>query len=295
MILELLGPEPDLLRGLSAAWRIAFYVTCLGAAGLGVFAIGFGRLQTAQEAASCRRLTRAMVVLGVVSSLLWFSTQVALASGGDPFDAEVWDMMVTSPPGISVLIAWAGLLLVAAATWTGRPGVIIGAAGILAVAASFTAVGHTTQHQPRWLLAAALVFHLVAVAFWSGSLWPLALASKRGGPEAARLVEGWARVAVWFVGGLVLAGALLAWLLVGSVETLVTTAYGWALLTKLALVGVLLAFAAWHRFRLTPALAADAPGAGRRLAVSIGWEILVMILVFWAVAEMTSTSPQGEG
>lgn len=295
MILELLGPEPDLLRGLSAAWRIAFYVTCLGAAGLGVFAIGFGRLQTAQEAASCRRLTRAMVVLGVVSSLLWFSPQVALASGGDPFDTEVWDMMVTSPPGISVLIAWAGLLLVAAATWTGRPGVIIGAAGILAVAASFTAVGHTTQHQPRWLLAAALVFHLVAVAFWSGGLWPLALASKRGGPEAARLVEGWARVAVWFVGGLVLAGALLAWLLVGSVETLVTTAYGWALLTKLALVGVLLAFAAWHRFRLTPALAADAPGAGRRLAVSIGWEILVMILVFWAVAEMTSTSPQGEG
>ena len=295
MILELLGPEPDLLRGLSAAWRIAFYVTCLGAAGLGVFAIGFGRLQTAQEAASCRRLTRAMVVLGVVSSLLWFSTQVALASGGDPFDTEVWDMMVTSPPGISVLIAWAGLLLVAAATWTERPGVIIGAAGILAVAASFTAVGHTTQHQPRWLLAAALVFHLAAVAFWSGSLWPLALASKRGGPEAARLVEGWARVAVWFVGGLVLAGALLAWLLVGSVETLVTTAYGWALLTKLALVGVLLAFAAWHRFRLTPALAADAPGAGRRLAVSIGWEILVMLLVFWAVAEMTSTSPQGEG
>ena len=295
MILELLGPEPDLLRGLSAAWRIAFYVTCLGAAGLGVFAIGFERLQTAQEAASCRRLTRAMVVLGVVSSLLWFSTQVALASGGDPFDAEVWDMMVTAPPGISVLIAWAGLLLVAAATWTGRPGDIIGAAGILAVAASFTAVGHTTQHQPRWLLAAALVFHLVAVAFWSGSLWPLALASKRGGPEAARLVEGWARVAVWFVGGLVLAGALLAWLLVGSVETLVTTAYGWALLTKLALVGVLLAFAAWHRFRLTPALAADAPGAGRRLAVSIGWEILVMLLVFWAVAEMTSTSPQGEG
>lgn len=66
-------------------------------------------------------------------------------------------------------------------------------------------------------------------------------------------------------------------------------------MTKLALVGVLLGFAAWHRFRLTPALAAGTPGAGRRLAVSIGWEIAVMVLVFWAVAEMTSTSPQGEG
>ena len=295
MILELLGPEPDLIRGLSAAWRIAFYVTCLGAAGLSVFAIGFGRLQTTEDAASCRRLTLAMVALGLACSLLWLATQVALASGGDPFDAEIWDVMLTSPPGISVLIAWAGLLAVAVATWMGRPGVILGAAGILVIAASFTAIGHTTQHQPRWLLAASLVLHLVAVSFWAGSLWPLALASRRGGREAARLLEGWARSAAWFVGILVLAGALLAWLLVGSLETLAATAYGRALMAKLALVGVLLAFAAWHRFRLTPALSSGAPGAGRRLAASIGWEIVVMVLVFWAVAEMTSTSPRDEG
>ena len=37
---------------------------------------------------------------------------------------------------------------------------------------------------------------------------------------------------------------------------------------KLVLVAVLLGFAAWHRFRLTPALAARAPGAGARLADS---------------------------
>lgn len=294
MILELLGPEPDLLRALSAAWRIAFYVTCLGTAGLSVFAIGFGSLQAAQDAVACRRLTLTMAGLGLASSLLWLATQVALASDGDPFDAEVWDMMLTSRPGISVVIAWAGLLAVAVASWRHRPGAL-GAAGILLIAASFAAVGHTTQHQPRWLLAAALVVHLVAVSFWAGSLWPLALASRQGGREAARLVEAWTRGATWFVGGLVLAGTLLAWLLVGSVETLVTTAYGGALMAKLALVGVLLAFAAWHRFRLTPALAADAPGAGRRLAVSIAWEIVVMVLVFWAVAEMTSTSPRPEG
>jgi putative copper export protein len=236
----------------------------------------------------------ATVAVGLASSFAWLTIQVALASDGDPFDAEVWDMMLTSRPGISVLIAWAGLIAVALATWIGRAAVAVGAAGIVAVAASFTAVGHTIRHQPRLLLAAALVVHLLAVAFWAGSLWPLALASRRGGREAARLVEGWARAATWIVGGLVLAGAVLAWLLVGRLELLVTTAYGWALLTKVALVGVLLGFAAWHRFRLTPELAANRPGSGRRLAVSIGWEIVVMVLVFWAVAEMTSTSPQGE-
>ncbi|WP_338666237.1 CopD family protein (plasmid) [Pararoseomonas sp. SCSIO 73927] len=295
MILELLGPEPDLLRGLSVAWRIAFYVMSLGAAGLSIFTVGFGHLQTPENATSCRRLTVILVGLGVVAGFLWLATQVVLASDGDLLDTEIWGIMLASRPGLSVIIAWVGLLALTLATRMGRSGSVVAVVGILATTASFTAVGHTTQHQPRTLLAAALVMHLVGVSFWAGSLWPLALASRQGGQDAARLVEAWAQAATWFVGGLVLAGALLAWLLVGSLETLVTTTYGWALMTKLALVGVLLAFAAWHRLRLTPALAADAPGAGRRLAVSIGWEIVVMVLVFWAVAEMTSTSPQGEG
>ena len=183
----------------------------------------------------------------------------------------------------------------ALATRIGRAAWPLGAAGVLAVAASFTAVGHTTQHQPRWLLATALVVHLLAAAFWAGSLWPLLIASKRAGPGAVTVVEEWARAASWVVGGLILAGVTLAWLLVGQLDLLVTTAYGWALLVKVALVGALLGFAAWHRFRLTPALAAGAPGSGARLAASIGWEIVVMVLVFWAVAEMTSTSPRPEG
>ncbi|MFC0387233.1 copper resistance D family protein [Muricoccus vinaceus] len=141
----------------------------------------------------------------------------------------------------------------------------LGPDGILAVAGSYTAVGHTTQHGPRALLAAALTVHLLAVAFWAGSLWPLALTSRRGGAAAAHLVDRWAHAASWIVGSLVLTGAVLAWFLVGSLEVLLTTAYGWALLSKVAPVGVLLSFAAWHRFRLTPELAADAPGSGRRL------------------------------
>ena len=190
MILELLGPEPDLLRALSVALRIAYYVSCLGAAGLAIFAMGFGRLQEAGDVAACRRLTMVIVAAGLGSSLAWLTAQVALASDGDPFDAEIWDMMLGSRPGISVLVTWAGLLAVALATWVGRAALVLGAAGVLAVAASFTEVGHTTQHQPRWLLATALVLHLLAAAFWAGSLWPLMIASRRTGPQAASMVEG---------------------------------------------------------------------------------------------------------
>ena len=295
MILELLGPGSDPLRALSVALRLAYYVACLGAAGLAIFTMGFGRLQEASDVASCRRLTLALVAAGLASSLAWLAAQVALASDGDPFDAEVWDMMLASRPGISVLVTWAGLLTMALATWTGRIAWPLAAVGVVAIAVSFTQVGHTTQHQPRWLLATALGVHLLAAAFWAGSLLPLMIASRQAGPQAASLVEGWARVASWVVAGLVVAGGTLAWLLVGQLDLLVTTAYGWALLGKVALVGALLGFAAWHRFRLTPALAAGAPGSGGRLAASIGWEIVVMALVFWAVAEMTSTSPRPEG
>lgn len=175
-----------------------------------------------------------------------------------------------------------------------RPAAIaVGAGGVLAIAASFTTIGHTSQHQQRWLLAAVLILHLLAVAFWVGSLWPLALASRRGGLTAVRLLKAWTRTAGWVVTALLLAGAVLAWLLVGRLEVLVATAYGLALLAKVALVGVLLGFAAWHRFRLTPALTANVPGSGARLAASISREAVVMALVFWAATEMTSASPGG--
>lgn len=298
MILELLRPEGDWLRSISAALRIAYYVSCLGAAGLSIFGLGFRRLQAPGDAAACRRITLATVAVGLASSLAWLTAQVALASAGDPFDAEVWDLMLTSRPGLSVLVVWAGLLAVALAAWTGPAAIAaiaVAAGGVLVIAASFTTIGHTSQHQQRWLLAAVLILHLLAVAFWVGSLWPLALASRRGGPSAVRLLQAWTRTAGWVVTALLLAGAVLAWLLVGRLEVLVTTAYGLAMLAKVALVGVLLGFATWHRFRLTPALAANLPGSGARLATSIGCEAIVMVLIFWAVAEMTSASLGGEG
>ena len=294
-MLEFLRPEPDLLRAFAVALRLAYYVTCLGAAGMVLFSICFKRLQEPEHVVASRCLTTVLAAAGVVIGFVWLGTQVSMASDGNPFDAEIWDMMLTARPGISVLMAAAGLLAIVAAAWNVPPARALGGAGVLMVAASFTVVGHTTQHQPRELLAAVLVLHLLAAAFWAGSLVPLAQVSGRGGIRAARLVESWARTAAWVVGGLVLAGLLLAWVLVGRLEVLLTTRYGLALLTKVALVGVLLGFAAWHRFRLTPALAANTPGAGKRLARSIWWEVAVMVLVFWAVAEMTSTSPQGDG
>ncbi|WP_161993617.1 CopD family protein [Muricoccus nepalensis] len=111
----------------------------------------------------------------------------------------------------------------------------------------------------------------------------------------ARLVEGWVCATTWVVTGLVLAEAILVWLLVTRPDAPVTTPYDSAVLAEIGLVHVLLGSAAWHRFRLTSALTIIMPGAGAgaHLAASLGWEILAMVLVFWAVSETTSTSPSG--
>ena len=61
-------------------------------------------------------------------------------------------------------------------------------------------------------------------------------------------------MAIVTVTALVVAGGVLAWVEVGSLGALVSTAYGRLLLTKLALVGAVLAAAAYNRTRLVPAL-----------------------------------------
>ncbi|MFC7694518.1 CopD family protein [Paeniroseomonas aquatica] len=105
----------------------------------------------------------------------------------------------------------------------------------------------------------------MVAAYWVGSLPPLAWVARRDGPGAARLVEDWARIAAIAVPVLVVAGLLLAWWTLGSLGQLFGSWYGWALLAKVALVAVLLGFAAWHRFSLTPALAARSRG------LALGW------------------------
>lgn len=296
MIQELLRADPDLFRGLGAAARLALYALALGAAGLALFDLAFGRRLARAEQALLRRTGAWLSVGGAVAALAWLTAQVALASGGSPLDREIWSFVAGMPPGLSVWTAVVGFGLAGAGlALTGPAATAAQALGAVLVAGSFTLVGHTTQSAPRALLAGLLIVHLLGAAFWVGGLWPLARAARLAPPaEATALVEAWARVATWLVAALAAAGLALAWWIVGSLGTLFGTRYGVALLAKVALVTLLMGFAAWHRFRLTPALASGAPGAGLRLSRSIRAEAAVMALVLWAASELTATSPMGD-
>ena len=292
MIGALLGAGEVGYAGAAAVLlRAAYHVGGLGGAGLAFFALLFGGRLDAADAARLRRWAALAALLGILAGLGVLAAQVGTLTAGDTFlDAEVWGVVLASQAGASYALGWAGLLLVAALAlgprWTSAAAV----GGVLACA-SHLLLGHTTQGEPRPLLACLLFVHLLVAAFWIGSLPPLAWAARRGGSAAARVVEDWARIAVLAVPVLIAAGLSLAWLLAGGPRELLASRYGWALMAKVALVAALLGLAAWHRYRLTPALAAGAPGAGRRLARSITAEAAIAILVLYAAAEMASTSP----
>jgi putative copper export protein len=278
--------------GAAVVLRAAYYAGSLGGAGLAFFALLFGARQEAADAARARRWAMGAALLGIAAGVGALMAQVGVLTGGETLlDADIWGVVVVSRAGASYALGGAGLLLVALLAF-GQRWAVLAALGGLLVCASYAAVGHTTMLSPRPLLAGLLLAHLVVASFWIGSLPPLAWASRREGPAAARLVEGWARVAALAVPALVAAGLVLAWRILGGARQLFASWYGWALLAKVALVGALLGFAAWHRFRLTPALAAGTPGAGHRLSRSVMAEAVVALLVLYAAAEMVSTSPE---
>ncbi|MEL6931589.1 MAG: CopD family protein, partial [Pseudomonadota bacterium] len=68
------------------------------------------------------------------------------------------------------------------------------------------------------------------------------------------------------------------------------TAYGLALLLKVAIVAVLLGFAAVNKVRLVPALRAQKPCAAHTLRRSISMEMPVVVLVLLATATITSVT-----
>ncbi|WP_431269227.1 copper resistance D family protein [Dankookia sp. P2] len=289
-----------LLQGSELGWgaaavvlRASYYAGSLGGAGFAFFALLFDSRLDEGDARRLRRWVLGAALLGVVAGAGTITAHVGVLMGGETLtDPDAWTIVLMSPAGASYGVGGAGMLLVASLALGARWAPLAAAGGVLACA-SYALLGHTTSLAPRPLLAGLLLVHLVVAAYWIGSLPPLAWVSRRDGPHAARLVEDWARVAAVAVPVLVAAGLVLAWWIVGDLGQLLGSWYGWALMAKVALVAVLLGFAAWHRFRLTPALAACAPDAGARLARSVALEAVVALLVLYAAAEMVSTSPPG--
>ena len=245
-------------------------------------------------------VTAAWVALALL--LLQWPLQAGFLGGGTldaALDPMLLGIVFESAQGSRTILAASGLLLLHGVLIdSGRMrylgfGLIL--TGVILVFLAFTQVGHT-RDEPRWLLAGLLLVHLAAVAFWVGALLPLYRMAGQAVPPkvAARVLAAFGGMASVTVGVLLVAAVGLSGLLLGGIAAFLETTYGQTLLLKIALVLLLLALAAMNKWRLVPAFERGEPNADRRLRRSIlGEGILVLLILFVTALLTTTTSPNG--
>ena len=261
--------------------------------------------RAARRAATVGVAAAAMLCVAAGARLV--AQSFAMHGAGRAFDAGlVWGMVRSTAWGS----AWLGQVIAAVVASAGfivaRRGRASGwvLAGVAAVAAVFSsaAAGHAaaTPWAPFTLLIDTA--HGIGAAGWLGGLlalvvagMPAALALPPGerGPAVAGLVNAFSPTALLFAGLAALTGAMLAWVHLGSVPALWTSAYGRTLLLKLGVLGVVAFTGAYNWLRIRPSLVADA-GAARRLRASASVELAVTAVVIAVTAVLVATPPPAE-
>lgn len=130
-----------------------------------------------------------------------------------------------------------------------------------------------------------VILHLLALSFWIGALIPLAL-GKGPGP-----LRRFSSAIPFALAVLLVSGATLAVVQLGRDPAQWLTPYGFILAAKLALLAVVLALAAFNRWKLTaPALAGDIRAAAR-MRRSIGAELVLALAILGLAAGWRFTPP----
>jgi putative copper resistance protein D len=128
------------------------------------------------------------------------------------------------------------------------------ASGLLLASVALTGHSALPGGVPGILHRAADAVHLLAAGWWIGGLLALAVTARTLGPQAAEVLERFSGVGYGAVAAVVLSGLFKSVLLVASFEGADSTAYGWTLLLKVALVAAMGGLALANRFWITPGL-----------------------------------------
>lgn len=284
---------PDGTDALSVAFRAVSFVLLLNAAGTPVFIAVFGHLVPDSVAAMTKRGW--WLAIGALVFVAGHHALEAARMAGEMsgvVDPEMQAMTLRSSEGAAFGLRMVGLVLVAVglrwgaraniAPAHGRAALAIGIAGTVLAVTAFTLTGHTSVNPYRPVAAALLILHLLVVAFWLGSLWPLYLvASREPSLTAARVVDAFSRVAAWVVPLILLAGVCLTLLLVPN-WAVFKQPYGQLLLAKVALFAVLMALATLNKWTFGPACAAGRTRAFKQ-AVAVEYVLICAVLVITAM------------
>lgn len=156
--------------------------------------------------------------------------------------------------------------------------------GVATLTTSFLLLGHFSQAPV--LYQVLLFLHILALSFWTGSLFPLWHLNRTSRvKEAQSAMRRFGSVAVVFVTVLVFCGIVLTSALLDSWQLLVSSSYGRGLLLKVFLVCSLLMVAALNKFLLTPRL--NQRGFVEKLSMAIAAEIGLTTVIVVVTATIT--------
>lgn len=166
-----------------------------------------------------------------------------------------------------------------------------GGLGILLVQSMFS---HASAAQDEVAGVANDWLHMVAAAFWLGGLAQflnVILPLRRNSRLLATLVAHFSNFARILVATLILTGLYSAWLQVGTLDGLLNTRYGQALLIKLVLILPLVGIAGINLLVTRKRLQEGVAVWGQRLQGLVSAEILLVVGIVAAVGVMTAIAP----
>jgi putative copper resistance protein D len=293
----------DFLESLLHAGLLGGAALALGGVAWGLAVLrGWRSDQPRAALARCLALagSGAVLLAACQAALLAAKTAALSQSLGRDALAEFASTAYFGAAGARALFA---LGLAGATLWLGRAPAARGrwlvVAGLaVAVAVSGGGVSHAAGRlEQRGALAALTVLHQAAVAVWLGGLVQLAAFRLRA-RQHPEMVAGWpvlrsrfSPLALGCVSALILTGAALAWLYIGTARGLVGTGYGSLVLTKVGLLGVALALAApnaWTAWR-----GGDTPARTPRayLPALVEAEAIVLIMALFAASGLSAQPP----
>ena len=278
----------------SAPSVIMRWVRLLGTA-LAIGPLTFGWLGAPQSLLT--RLAWAGVALLTAGWMLQFVLQLSAVTPAD--STQIMPLLTSSRFGLLWSIAGGILLALTAALARGwhRMALIL----CLALAGTYTLFSHASGTLDAPAALAATFLHLILSALWIGGLAALLASHTRelrtGKDGSAATLQHGQRLAQFSivlrfaVAGLIVTGLYAGWLHVGSPDALTSTAYGQALLVKLALLAALLGLAAFNTLFTMRCLRAGSIVWIGRLRVLVCAELALGAALFAAAAFLTASQP----
>lgn len=277
----------------SALVRTLSFIAMFQACGAAMFIALFGS-RLPQSAPSIRRLGFIAAIAGLALVAAHYALEAGRMAGSlsGVFDGNLQQLVFDSPLRSAADWRLAGLVMMAGALRReGKVAAAIALAGALCVAIAFTFVGHTADASRAAWLAIVLTLHLLAVAFWFGSLVPLILISRaESGQLASQVVASFTRMASIIVPGLFVFGLALTVALVDS-WTVFGERYGLLLIGKVLGFAMLMALASLNKWRYGPAIA-RAPAAARFQRVVAAEYVLICAVLLITAVMTTFFSPE---